>query len=562
MPLALLLTVALMSLSSTPSTPAPQEATLILQGGRIWTGDPANPWAEALAVKDDRILAVGSREEVDAFAGDATRRIEMNGGLALPGFIDSHVHFMSGGFQLLSVDLRSARSPVELATRLEEFAGRIDPGEWITGGDWDHEAWPGAELPTRAQIDAATPENPVFVQRLDAHMGLANSLALAEAGIDRSTKDPPGGSIVKDPATGEPTGVLKDAAMELVHRVIPAPDAAARLRAARAALAEAARLGVTTVHDISSFEDLRTYQTLSRDKELTARIYAITPLPEWKTLAAAGIEAPFGDDWIQIGAVKGFVDGSLGSTTALLYEPYADAPGTSGIPNAMMFPEGNMERLVTGADSSRLQLAIHAIGDRANGILLDLFEGITSKDGRPERRLRIEHAQHLRSEQIPRMARLGVVASMQPYHAIDDGRWAEKRIGPERTKLTYAFRSLLDAGVKLAFGSDWTVAPLNPLLGIDAAVTRRTLDGENPNGWVPEQKVTLEEALVAYTAGGAYASFTENRQGMLRADFLADIVVLEEDLFRVPVDHIRDVKVRRTFVGGRQVFPTTEPSSR
>ena len=266
-------------------------------------------------------------------------------------------------------------------------------------------------------------------------------------------------------------------------------------------------------------------------------------------LAAAGIEAPFGDDWIQIGAVKGFVDGSL-------------APGTSGMPNAMMFPEGDMARLVTGADSSRLQLAIHAIGDRANGILLDLFEGITSKDGRRERRLRIEHAQHLRSEQVPRMARLGVVASMQPYHAIDDGRWAEKRIGPERTKLTYAFRSLLDAGVKLAFGSDWTVAPLNPLLGIDAAVTRRTLDGENPNGWVPEQKVTLEEALVAYTAGGAYASFTENRQGMLRVDFLADIVVLEEDLFRVPVDHIRDVKVRRTFVGGRQVFPATEPSSR
>jgi predicted amidohydrolase YtcJ len=543
------------------TTSAP-EANLILEGGRIWTGDPETPWAEAIAVKDDRILAVGSREEIERLSGASTRRVDLGGGLALPGFIDSHVHFMSGGFQLLSVNLRHARSPVELATLLEEFAGRLGSSEWITGGDWDHEAWQGAELPNRNQIDAATPENPVFVQRLDGHMALANSLALMEADIDRTTADPPGGTIVKDPGTGEPTGVLKDAAMDLVRRVIPRAGQEARLRAARAALAEAARLGVTTVHDISSFEDLRTYQTLSRGQELTARIYAITPLPEWKTLAAAGIEAPFGDHRIQIGAVKGFVDGSLGSTTALFFEPYSDAPGTSGIPNAMMFPEGNMKRLVTGADEARLQLAIHAIGDRANGILLDLFEAVVSSDGRRDRRFRIEHAQHLRSEQISRMARLGVIASMQPYHAIDDGRWAEKRIGPERVKLTYAFRSLLDAGVRLAFGSDWTVAPLNPLLGIDAAVTRRTLDGKNPEGWIPEQKITLEEALVAYTAGGAYASFTENRQGMLRAGFLADVAVLEKDLFAIPVERIRDVKVTRTFVGGRQVFPATESSSR
>jgi predicted amidohydrolase YtcJ len=543
------------------TTSAP-EANLILEGGRIWTGDPETPWAEAIAVKDDRILAVGSREEIERLSGASTRRVDLGGGLALPGFIDSHVHFMSGGFQLLSVNLRHARSPVELATLLEEFAGRLGSSEWITGGDWDHEAWQGAELPNRNQIDAATPENPVFVQRLDGHMALANSLALMEADIDRTTADPPGGTIVKDPGTGEPTGVLKDAAMDLVRRVIPRAGPEARLRAARAALAEAARLGVTTVHDISSFEDLRTYQTLSRGQELTARIYAITPLPEWKTLAAAGIEAPFGDHRIQIGAVKGFVDGSLGSTTALFFEPYSDAPGTSGIPNAMMFPEGNMKRLVTGADEARLQLAIHAIGDRANGILLDLFEAVVSSDGRRDRRFRIEHAQHLRSEQISRMARLGVIASMQPYHAIDDGRWAEKRIGPERVKLTYAFRSLLDAGVRLAFGSDWTVAPLNPLLGIDAAVTRRTLDGKNPEGWIPEQKITLEEALVAYTAGGAYASFAENHKGMLRAGFLADIAVLQEDLFAIPVERIRDVKVTRTFVGGRQVFPATESSSR
>jgi len=541
----------------------PWEPTLLLQGGRIWTGDAANPWAEALAVKDERILAVGSLQEVEELAGPSTLRIA-NEGIALPGFIDSHVHFMTGGFQLLSVNLRPASSPVDLASRLEAFAKRLAPGEWITGGDWDHETWPGAELPHRRQIDPVTPKNPVFVRRRDAHMALANRLALEKAGIERATADPPGGSIVKDPATGDPTGVLKDAAMPLVSRVIPAPDDAARIRAARAALAEAARFGVTAFHDISSFEDLRTYQALRREDALTARVYAMTPLPEWERLAAAGIEAPFGDDWIRIGAVKGFVDGSLGSRTALFYEAYSDAPDTCGLPNAMMFPEGNLKRLVTGADAAGLQLAVHAIGDRANGMLLDLFDAVasaSSMNGRRERRLRIEHAQHLRTDQIPRMAGLRVIASMQPYHAIDDGRWAERRIGPERIRWAYAFRSLLDAGVRLAFGSDWTVAALNPLLGIDAAVTRRTLDGKNPGGWLPEQRISLEEALVAYTAGGAYASFAEKQQGMLRPGFLADFVMLEEDLFQIPADRIRDVRVSRTFVGGRQVFPATESTS-
>jgi hypothetical protein len=305
---------------------------------------------------------------------------------------------------------------------------------------------------------------------------------------------------------------------------------------------------------MGSFEDLRLYQSLKREGRLILRIYSILPLPEWENLARAGLEATFGDSWISVGAVKGFVDGSLGSTTALFYEPYADAPETCGLPADMMFPEGNLRRLISAADRARLRLAVHAIGDRANGILLDLVEELVADGGR-ERRFRIEHAQHLRPEHIDRMARLGVVASMQPYHAVDDGRWAEKRLGAERIRLAFAFRSLLDRGVKLAFGSDWFVAPLNPLLGIDAAVTRRTLDGKHPNGWIPEQKISLEEALRAYTGGGAYASFEEDRKGVLRPGALADIVVLSEDLFRLPPERIREARVTRTWVGGRRVFP-------
>lgn len=532
---------------------SPAAETLLLKNGRFWTGDPHRPWAEAVLVEGERIRALGSLEEVRQSATGRARETDLEGALGLPGFIDSHVHFMAGGFQLLSVNLRSAQSPQEMARRLGERAATIPAGTWITGGEWDHENW-GGELPRRDQVDGATPNHPVFVRRLDGHMALANSLALRLASIDRTVSDPPGGTVVRDRASGEPTGVLKDKAMDLVARVIPGPDDAKKRAAALAALSEAARLGVTSVHDMGSFEDLRLYQSLKREGRLILRIYSILPLPEWENLARAGLEATFGDSWISVGAVKGFVDGSLGSTTALFYEPYADAPETSGLPADMMFPEGNLRRLISAADGARLRLAVHAIGDRANGILLDLVEELVADGGR-ERRFRIEHAQHLRPEHIDRMARLGVVASMQPYHAVDDGRWAEKRLGAERIRLAFAFRSLLDRGVKLAFGSDWFVAPLNPLLGIDAAVTRRTLDGKHPNGWIPEQKISLEEALRAYTGGGAYASFEEDRKGVLRPGALADIVVLSEDLFRLPPERIREARVTRTWVGGRRVFP-------
>jgi predicted amidohydrolase YtcJ len=393
----------------------------------------------------------------------------------------------------------------------------------------------------------------VLVSRYDGHMALANSLALRLAGVTRNTPTPPGGTIVRD-AQGEPTGLLKDAAMSLVERVIPAPTEEQRLSAVRAGLAEARRFGVTGIHDISSTEDVRAYQKLAAAGELTLRIYCLTPIQQWQAPATTGILAGFGNPWIHLGALKGFADGSLGSTTALFFEPYNDAPQTYGLLNAMMFPEGNLLKMALGADRAGLQLAIHAIGDKANSIILDVFAELEKQDGPRDRRLRIEHAQHIRPADFARFRKLGVIASVQPYHAIDDGRWAEKRIGHERAQTTYAFRTFLDKGVRLALGSDWTVAPLNPMLTLYAAVTRATLDGKNPGGWFPEQRLTLAEAIEAHTMGSAYAEFREKEKGSLTPGKLADVVLLDRDLFAVPAQKIRDGKVRATIVGGKIVY--------
>lgn len=536
-------------------------ATLVVRNGRVWTGDKTNPRAEAVAVAGDRIAAVGSNADVAAWIGPQTRVIDAGGKSVLPGLIDAHVHFSSGGFQLTRVDLRDAATPEEFARRIGEYARRLPKGEWILGGTWDHELWGGDPLPHRKWIDALTPDHPVFVSRYDGHMGLANSLALRTAGITRETPDPPGGLIVRD-ADGEPTGVLKDAAMGLLERVIPEPTEAQRERAIVAALGEAGRYGLTGIHDISSPADLRVYQKLLRQGRLTARIYSILPIAQWESLAKAGIRAGLGNDFLKIGALKAFADGSLGSATALFFEPYNDAPQTSGL---AMYPEEEIRKLVLGADRAGLQLCIHAIGDKANRMILDAYAEAARQNPPWEnteagaspgaaRRWRIEHAQHIHPEDFAKFARLGVIASMQPYHAIDDGRWAEKRIGHERCRTTYAFRTFLDSGVVLAFGSDWTVAPLNPMTGIYAAVTRRTLDGKHPEGWFPEQKISLEEALTAYTAGSAYAEYGEQRKGSLTPGKLADIVVLDADLFSIPVEQIPGVKVRFTILGGQVVY--------
>jgi len=543
-------------LLATASATAQQStsADLVLLHGLVWTVDRAHPQAEALAIHGSRIIAVGSDAEISKWVGPATRTIDAHGKSVVPGFIDAHVHFSIGGGEISSVQLRDAATPQEFARRIGEHARKRPKGEWLLGGTWDHELWGGTPLPSHDWIDAATPETPVFVTRYDGHMALANGLALRRAGITRETKDPPGGTIVRD-KDGNPTGVMKDAAMNLVNRVIPPPSEEQLLRMIHAAMDEARRFGVTSVHDISGTEDVRAYQTLAARRELTLRIYCITPLPQWEAPATAGLRAGFGNDWIHLGALKGFADGSLGSTTALFEQPFTDAPETSGLPNEMMLPEGNMLKMALGADKAGLQLAVHAIGDKANRIMLDIYTEVAKQNGsRGDRRWRIEHAQHLRPDDFARFAQLGVIASVQPYHAIDDGRWAEKRIGHERCKTTYAFRTFLDHGVRLVFGSDWTVAPMNPMLGLYAAVTRATLDGKNPNGWFPEQKLTLQEAIEAYTMGSAYAEFRETEKGSITPGKLADVVILDTDLFAIAPEKIKDAAVRYTVVDGKVVY--------
>ncbi|CDM64314.1 predicted TIM-barrel fold metal-dependent hydrolase [Pyrinomonas methylaliphatogenes] len=526
-------------------------ADLVIINAHVRTMDEGRPEAEAVAVIGNRIVAVGSTAEIKRLVGPNTRVIDAGGRLVLPGFNDAHVHFISGGFQLANIDLRDAATPQEFAERIRRFSEKLPKGRWITGGDWDHERWPGAPLPTKELIDPFTPDRPVFVNRLDGHMALANSYVLKLAGITRATPDPPGGQIVRDPRTGEPTGILKDAAMGLVYRVMPEPSFEEKLEAARRATDYAASLGVTSVQDMSAGADVGVYQTLLERGELKTRIYAVSPLPQWERLKAVGVRAAFGSPMLRIGGLKGFADGSLGSTTALFFEPYNDAPNTRGLATDEM---PHMLERVRGADRAGLQVMIHAIGDRANHEILSIYEQVARENGERDRRFRIEHAQHLRAQDIPRFGRDHVVASMQPYHAIDDGRWAEKRIGPERIKTSYAFRSLIDSGAVLAFGSDWTVAPLNPLLGIYAAVTRRTLDGKNPNGWVPEQKISVEEAVRAYTVGSAYAEFAEKEKGRIAPGMLADMVLLSEDIFRIDPVEIEKTRVLLTIVDGRIVY--------
>jgi predicted amidohydrolase YtcJ len=529
--------------------------TLVLINGKIWTANRKQPEAAAVAVCGKRIGAVGSTTEIQSLKLPETPEIDLEGRRVVPGFNDAHVHFFSGGESLAGPQLRYSKSQQEFRDTLAMYARPLPTGTWITDGDWDHENWTPAELPTRQLIDGVTLNWPVFVNRLDGHMALANSAALKLAGVDRTTKDVPGGVIVRD-AEGNPTGILKDAAQGLVSRVIPPPSQEQIIRAIRAAQLYANSHGVTSVQDMSASPDvLRAYQTMLKNGQLTVRISGHQPLTSWKRLADVGIVADFGNEYLHIGGVKGFADGSLGSTTALLFEPYLDSPQTSGISSAELADPEKMWRNIEGADAAGLQIAIHAIGDKANRTILDFYERLEREHGARDRRLRIEHAQHLTAADIPRFGKMHVIASMQPYHLIDDGRWAEKRIGPERAKMAYAFRSLLDSGATLAFGSDWSVAPMVPLMGIYAAVTRRTLDGKRPDGWVPEQKISVAEAVRAYTMGSAYASFEENSKGSIEPGKLADFAVLTDDIFEIDAVKIADTKVFMTIFDGRRVAP-------
>ncbi|HEY0972657.1 MAG TPA: amidohydrolase [Gemmatimonadales bacterium] len=547
------LLLALLMILAPRSAPAQEPAggdpvSLVVVNARVWTGDARRPWADAIAVRGDRIAAVGSSAEVRKMAGAGARVIDARGGMVTPGFIDSHVHFVDGGFRLSSVQLRDAATPAEFARRIREFAATVPAGSWIMGGDWDHELW-GGELPTRAWIDSVTPDHPVWVNRLDGHMALANSAALRAAGVTAATAEVEGGTIVRD-AAGEPTGVLKDNAMDLVWRVVPAAPAELEDRALDAAMSHVAAQGVTSVHNMGSWGDLAVFERAHRAGRLRTRIYAAVPLASWERLRDTVAARGRGDTWLRIGALKGFLDGSLGSHTAAFHEPFTDQPGDTGL---LVTPPDTMYAWVRGADAAGLHVMVHAIGDRAVATQLDVFERVARENGARDRRFRIEHAQHVAPADLPRFATLGVVPSMQPYHAIDDGRWAERVIGPERIRTTYAFRSLLDAGARLAFGSDWFVAPPTPLEGIYAAVTRRTLDDRNPGGWVPEQRITVEEALRAYTSGAAHAEFADGEKGILARGMLADLVLIDRDLTRIPPETIRDARVLVTVVGGRVV---------
>jgi len=540
------------------SLAAQPEATLVLLNGRVWTVNPAQPEAEAVACVGRRIVAVGFTDQIRPWVGAATRVIDLHGRRVLPGFNDAHVHFLDGGEQLAGVQLRDAASIDEFRDRIARFSATLPAGAWVLGGEWDHERWTPATLPTRQVIDPVTHGHPVWVDRLDGHMALANTEALKLAGVTRDTPDPPGGEIVRD-ANGEPTGVLKDAARALVERVVPAPTAAEMAQSVRAAMHYAAENGVTSVQDMSAWPPvLAVYQRLLKTGELTVRISGHQPISTWENLAQVGILAAFGGETLHIGGLKGFADGSLGSTTALFFHPYLDAPNTSGLAAEDMIPESKMHDRIVAADKAGLQVAVHAIGDKANKLILDMYEDAERVNGPRDRRFRIEHAQHLRQQDIPRFAALHVIASMQPYHCIDDGRWAEKRVGPEVIRGTYAFRSLLDTGATLAFGSDWPVAPMVPLMGIYAAATRRTLDGKHPGGWVPGQKITVAEAIRAYTMGSAYASFDDHIKGSIAPGKLADMVVLSDDILHIDPVKIADTRVMMTIFDGTVVYDRDE----
>lgn len=529
-------------------------ADLIVHHARIWTVNPKQPEASALAVLNGRFVAVGTEAEVMRWQGPRTRMIDAQGERLLPGFDDAHVHFSDGGASLSSVQLVNVTSLKEFVQRIADYAAHAPKGEWIRNGEWDETKWSPARLPTRQDIDAVTPDNPVAVDRYDGHMLLANSKALALAGITAKTPDPPGGLIVRD-ASGQPTGALKDAATELLRKAEPPLNFAQRRRAIDAAQREAAMRGVTSVQDMAlDYGDLAVYAQLKAEDKLTVRVYGAPLIANVEDQAKLGLDHAFGSASLRIGALKMFADGSLGSRTAYFAQPYTDEPGNRGLLFSDMLPLIKAGGRLMRADAANLQVCTHAIGDAAIKTALDLYQAVDEKDGPKDRRWRIEHAQHMAAADFERMAQLHVIASVQPYQAIDDGRWAEARIGHDRASRTYAFRTFVQHGVRLAFGTDWPVAPLDPILTLYAAVTRATLDGKYPQGWFPEQKLSVQESIAAYTIGSAYAEFQEHEKGSIEPGKLADMVLLSQDVLTIAPAAIRDTRVLKTFLGGVEVY--------
>lgn len=559
------------------ATLSAQEADLILTGGRIWTGDSAAPYVQAVAIRDGRFLAVGSDADALAHRTANSRVIALDGRFVTPGFIDNHTHFNQAGALLLGANLLDVSDAAALAARVKAARDRLPAGAWITGGDWGaYEDWaagssgagrnrPRARFnPDRSIIDSITPATPALLQRWDRSAYLANGAALQAAGL--SCDAPVDGLECQ---RGRATGRVSGAALQRVRAAIPSKSFEQRLREARVALQHLNELGVTGIHDITPREQFPVYHELKRRGELSVRVYARPTLDKWDDLSAVGLPHGFGDDLLRIGGLKGFVDGIQGNSTARFYEPqlhsgergtWRDSTNTAASSGAGsgMEPEGNMLRNLDGADRAGLWPQVHAIGDEAIDTLLTLYEKVMTENPARERRFRIIHSQVLRGAHVAqRYARLGVIAEVQPYHAIDDMRWMEERIG-ERSRWAYAFRTLHDAGVTLTFGSDWPGTnaawyTANPMQILYAAVTRRTLEGEPPGGWFPEERLDLETALRAYTVNNAWAEGEEDRKGRIRRGFLADLVVLDQDLFAIAPDRLKDVKALLTVVDGRVV---------
>jgi predicted amidohydrolase YtcJ len=559
------------------AAPAPLQspADLILTNGKIYTGIAAQPWASAVAMRGESIVAIAGTgaivsadadAQVKSWTGPKTRVIDLHGEFAMPGFNDAHAHLAGAGFRKLEVDLSGTQSLAELQQRVRDRLKDFSPGEWIIGPGWDHTRWPVKKFPTREDLDSISIEHPMFLQRTDGHVAVVNSRALELAGITRATPDPPGGHIERDPNSSEPTGMLEESsAMNLVYHMFPPYSDAQRLRAFSLVIDEASQFGVTSVQDFSvmtapdssnfGWQNYLVLQQLRRESKLKIRITEWLPfdfpLARLEEMRRAGGTT---DPWLKTGALKILLDGSLGSRTAALLAPYSDEPGTSGI---LRIDPSQLVPMAIERDRAGFQLAFHAIGDRANRIALDAFAAARTANGPRERRDRVEHAQVVAPLDFDRFASLGVVASMQPSHLLDDERWATDRLGPERLKGAYAWRTMEQHGVHLAFGTDYPVESINPLRGIYACVTRELSGGGPPGGWQPQEKLTMDDCLRAYTAGSAYAEFEEKQKGAIAPGMLADIVVFPVDITRIPPRDLLTTHVAMTIAGGRIVY---EPS--
>jgi predicted amidohydrolase YtcJ len=537
------------AVSRTAFAGAGDELDIAYINARVWTGAGPGARTDAIGIKGDRIAAVGAGA-VRSRTGKRTQVIDLQGAFVTPGFIDPHVHFVKASQMLSQPSLREAANPKEFVSLIAAAAKSLPKGQWLEGGNWDQDRW-GGEMPHKSWIDPVTPDTPVAVIRYDLHMLLLNSLALKLAGIDRNTPDVPGGVIERD-AKGEPTGIIKDAAKDLVLKAIGDPTAEQIDAATREGIALALSRGVTQVHptelETISFDSTR---RLRAKGETGLRFRHYLPLKDWEAQVDLIAREGRGDDWVQWGACKVVFDGSLGSRTARFYEPYADDPSTRGI---VVTDPADLYRWVAGADKAGLQVTTHAIGDEANDIVLDTLAAVAKATGRRDRRFRVEHVQHMKPHAIARFKQQDIIASVQPFHAIDDGRWAVRRIGEERLKTSFAFGSLVRSGAHVCMGSDWPVAPIDPLTGLEAAVNRETLDGKNPDGWHPEQRVTLAQAMHSYTQEGAFAGFNEKHMGLIAPGFLADLVVWDSDFFAIDTHLLTKTKVLRTIVGGTQRF--------